>query len=412
VSHSARLSDYRTALTTPGAGVPALMSVLGRMPIAMVGLSLLLYVQRETGSFAVAGLVSAGSLVGVATGAVVQGRIMDRRGPTRPLLAIVGLFAAAVVAVVIAVETGQPAVVLVLLGGVVGLTEPMVGAASRSLWTYLLPPGPIRHAAYAYEAISLEVFFILGPALAGVLVVAPWAGTGLLAGAICMVVGSIGFALAPAVRAVRPAPDDSPRDLLGALASPGMRTVALAAFGFGITVGFVEVAVPAAATQAGHAPLGGLMLAMWSLTSVVFGLFYAIRPWPRPMSQRMPALLGVFSLLIAPLSIPTSLLGLAVALLFAGVWITPQSTAHTTVIEYVALPGTATEAFGWVITSVTLGLAAGHSTSGYLVEHVGVPSAFLASSVAGLLIAALVWSRRGTVPDHAPEPAPVAVAAR
>ncbi|HEY7593660.1 MAG TPA: MFS transporter [Actinophytocola sp.] len=400
VSHSARLSDYRAALTTPGAGVPAIFSVLARMPIAMVGLSLLLYVQRETGSFAIAGLVSAGSLVGVAAGAVIQGRIMDRRGPTGPLLVTTGLFVVAVVGVVLAVETGRPTAVIVLLGGTVGFTEPMVGSASRALWAHLVPAGPLRHAAYAYEAISMEVFFILGPAVAGLLVAAPWAGTGVVLGAACMTLGGVGFALTGAVRAVRP--DDSDRDLLGALASAGMRTVALAALGFGVTVGFVEVAVPAAATKAGHAPLGGLMLALWSLSSVIFGVFYAMRPWPRAMHLRLPALVGVFALLVAPLSLMTSLLALSIGLLVAGIWITPQSTTHSTAIEIVAPRGTATEAFGWVVTAVTLGLAAGQSISGYLVEHVGVHASFLASSGAGLAIAALVWTRRGTVTTYAP----------
>jgi predicted MFS family arabinose efflux permease len=50
-----------------------------------------------------------------------------------------------------------------------------------------------------------------------------------------------------------------------------------------------------------------------------------------------------------------------------------------------------------VITAATFGLALGQSTSGWLVEHVGIRSAFLASSAAGLLIAALVWARRRTV---------------
>jgi hypothetical protein len=401
VSHSARLADYRAALTTPGAGLPAIMSVLARMPIAMVGLSLLLYVQRETGSFAIAGLVSAGSLVGVAVGAVIQGRVIDRRGPTKPLLATVGLFGLAVTGVLFAVESAQPTAVIVLLGAAVGLTEPMVGSASRALWAHLVPAGPLRHAAYAYEAISMEVFFILGPALAGLLVVAPWAGTGVVAGAVCMIVGGIGFALSRAVRAVQP--QYTARRLLGALASPGMRTLAVAALGFGVTVGFVEVAVPAAATQAGHAALGGLMLAGWSLTSVVFGLLYALRPWPRSMGLRLPALLGAFALLIAPLALTTdSLPALAVALFVAGVWITPQSTAHSMALEIVAPRGTATEAFGWVITAVTLGLAAGHSTSGWLVEHVGLPASFLASSASGLLLAAVVWAARGTVRSYPP----------
>lgn len=409
MSHSARLADYRAALTTPGARAPVLTSLLARMPIAMVGLSLLLYVQRETGSFAIAGLVSAGSLVGVALGAVGQGRIMDRSGPTVPLLVTSGLFVLTITATIIAVEDHQPTAVLVGLGAAVGLTEPMVGAASRALWTHLVPSGPIRNAAYAYEAISLEVFFILGPALAGLLVAAPWAGTGLVIGAACMVVGGSGFALTAAVRAVTPSPSGGGR-LLGALASPGMRTLALAALGFGVTIGFVEVAVPAAATTAGHAPMGGLLLALWSLTSVGFGLYYAIRPFPKAMHLRLPVLLGLFALLVAPLAIPSNLWGLAALMLLAGVLITPQSTTHSTVIELVTPAGTTTEAFGWVVTSVTLGLAAGQSVSGYLVEHVSVASAFLAASGAGLLIAALVWLRRHTVVDqHARQPALVAV---
>src|SRR5947209_4252338 len=79
-------ADYRTALTTPGSRGPVVASVLARLPIAMIGISALFYVQRETGSFTSAGLVSAGSLAGVAVGAVIQGRLMDRFGPTRPLV--------------------------------------------------------------------------------------------------------------------------------------------------------------------------------------------------------------------------------------------------------------------------------------------------------------------------------------
>lgn len=404
MSHSASLADFRAALSTPGARTPVLTSLLARMPIAMVGLALLLYVQRETDSFTIAGFVSAGTLVGVAIGAVGQGRIMDRVGTTRPLLIASALFVVSVVIEIAAIETAQPAALMVALGWLIGLTQPMIGSASRALWTHLVPPGPVRHAAFAYEAISLEVFFILGPALAGIMVAAPWAGTGLVVSAVCMTTGAVGFALSKVVRAIRPVPATG-GSLLGAIATPGMRTVALAALGFGMTIGFVEVAVPAAATKAGHAPLGGVMLAAWSLTSVFFGVYYAAHPWPRRMSLRLPFLLGIFALLIAPLAIPSSLLGLALLSLVAGMWITPQSTTHSTTIDVVAPPGTATEAFGWVVTAVTLGLATGQSISGYLVEHVGVWSSFLASSAAGLLMAVVLWFRRETLAE---QPSPVA----
>ncbi len=396
MSHSARLSDYRAVLRTPGALIPVIGAFLARLPIAMVGLSLLLYVQHETGSFAIAGLVSAAVLVGVASGSVIQGRVMDRLGPTRPLLITCALLTLAVTSGVLAIESQAPTPLVVTLAFGIGLTQPMIGSASRALWTHLIAPGSARQAAYAYEAISMEVCFILGPALAGLLIAAPWAGTGVVAGCACMIIGAVSFALAPVVRKQALVSPEH-RSLLGALASAGMRTVALASFGFGVTIGFVEVAVPAAATRAGHAPVGGLLLAMWSLSSVIFGVAYAMRPWPRQMSLRLPVLLGAFAVLIAPLAIPTNLAWLAVTLLLAGILITPQATAHSAAIELVAPRGTVTEAFGWVITAVTLGLALGQSASGWLVEHVGIRASFLASTAAGLIVAALVWWQRGTV---------------
>lgn len=405
MSHSARLSDYRAALTTPGMRGPVVASLLARLPIAMVGLSLLLYVERTTGSFAVAGMVSAAALTGVALGSVVQGRLMDRFGPTRPLLGVTGLFAFFVTVSVLAVEAGASVFVLVPLALGVGATEPMVGSASRALWERMVPAGPTRMAGYAYEAISMEVFFILGPGLAGLLLAAPWAGTGVVVGAVLMVVGALWFAFNAVVRAWGPVVQ-APRPLLGAFAYPGMRTVALAALGFGVTIGFVEVAVPAFAKAVGQPSMGGLMLSLWSISSVVFGVLYGMRPWPRPMHLRLPVLLGGFALLAFLLAIPATLIGLGVALFFVGTLITPQSTAHSAAIEQVTPNGMAAEAFGWVITSVTIGLAIGQGLSGQLIEHFGTRPAFVASGVAGLLIALAVWLLRGTVQRGVPAEVP------
>jgi MFS family permease len=401
MSHNVSLADYRAALTAPGARGPVIAAVFARLPIAMVGLSLLFYVQRSTGSYAIAGLVSAGALVGTAVGSVLQGRIMDRLGPSRPLLLASALFAGLVAIAVVAVESHASTPVLIALALGVGMTQPTVGSASRALWSRLLPAGRARQAAYNYDAISIEVFFILGPGLSGLLAGLPWAGTGVLISAVSQTLGAIGFALTKTVRELRPL-EQTGSQLLGALASPGMRTVALAAMGFGVVIGFVEVAVPAAATAAGQQPMGGVMLSIWSVSSVIFGVLYGMRPWPRPMHLRLPVLLTGFALLITLSAIPSSLIWLTVTLLIAGMMITPQSTAHSTALEQVAPPNTVTEAFGWVITAVTLGLAFGQSVSGYLVEHVSVSSAFLAAAASGLIIAGLVFLFRGTIAAGVP----------
>ncbi|WP_408014145.1 MFS transporter [Saccharopolyspora elongata] len=398
MSQSMSLTDYRTALTAPGARGPVITSLLGRLPIAMVGLALMLYVQRQTGSFAAAGLVSAGALIGVACGSVAQGRVMDRVGPTIPLYVMSGVFATLVAIEVVVIELHAPVALMAALAFLVGISEPMVGPASRALWGRLLPPGPARDAAFSYEAISMEVFFILGPGLAGLMVAMPWPGTGVVVGATCMVVGSVGFATTRAARSHRPEPMPSGGgSLLGAIASPGMRTVALAALGFGMLIGFIEVGVPAAAVEAGHPTAGGLLLSLLSVSSVIVGVAYGLRPWPRPMHLRLPALLFGFAALLTLLAVPSTLWGLCLALLVAGSLITPQSTAHSVAIEIAAPAGTATEAFGWVVTSVTLGAAIGQSVSGQLVEISGPAASFLTASAVGVVFAAVLWLRRGTL---------------
>jgi MFS family permease len=397
---SASLADYRAALTSPGAVVPVLFSALGRLPIAMFGLATLLYVQQVSGSFATAGIVSAGALAGVSLGSVAQGRVIDRIGATRPLLVIAAVFAGAVTALVLAVESRQPLPVLAVLALLSGLTEPSLPGASRALWGALVPPGPRREAAYSYEAISLEVFFILGPALAALLVTAPWPGTGLVVAAFAMVVGSTGFALSGAVRGQEVAPAAASVGMLGALARPGMRTVALASLGFGLVVGAVEVGVPAVTAAAGSAALGGVLLSAWSVSSVLAGVLYSMRPWPRPLHLRLPVLLGGFAALVAAMSLtgPTgSIPVLVVAMLAAGALITPQVTAHSLTVDVAAPAGAATEGFGWVVTAATLGLAVGQSTAGVVVEASGPAAAFLAGGAAGAVLAAVLWQRRATL---------------
>jgi MFS family permease len=409
VSPSSSLADYRAALSAPGAAAPVLLSALGRLPIAMFGLATLLYVQRVYGSFAIAGLVTAGTLAGVALGSVAQGRIMDRVGPARPLLLVSVLLVTAVVALVTAVEAGRSVPTLVVLALAVGLVMPALPGASRALWSRLVPPGPSRAAAYSYEAISLEVFFILGPALAAFLVAAPWPGTGVVAATAAMAVGAAGFALTRPVRGHRPDPATrgSPAGVLGALARPGMRTITLAALGFGLVVGTVEVGVPAVTAAAGSAWMGGVLLSAWSVTSVLAGVLYSMRPWPRPLHLRMPVLLAGFAVLVAAMALTGpagSLPVLVVAMLAAGSLITPQVTAQSIAVDGAAPAGTATEAFGWVITAVTLGLAAGQSMAGIAVDRAGPPSAFLVGGAAGLALAAVLWFRRATL---APPPVPV-----
>ena len=72
-------------MAIPGARVPLVLSTAGSMPIGMFGLAILLLAYDVTGSFAQAGRWWARSASPTRSGAVAQGRLMDRLGQTRVL---------------------------------------------------------------------------------------------------------------------------------------------------------------------------------------------------------------------------------------------------------------------------------------------------------------------------------------
>ena len=74
---------YRTVLARPGALRLLASSLLGRMPVGMVGLATLLTVRAATGAYAAAGAVAGCYAVANSLIAPVHGRLIDRFGQAR-----------------------------------------------------------------------------------------------------------------------------------------------------------------------------------------------------------------------------------------------------------------------------------------------------------------------------------------
>src|SRR4051812_34543998 len=97
------LSSYRSVLSRPGALKFSLAGLVGRLPLAMAGLGIVLLVQSERGSYGVAGSVSAAYLAANAVLALPMGRLVDRWGQARVLSATSLAFAAAMVLLIVTI---------------------------------------------------------------------------------------------------------------------------------------------------------------------------------------------------------------------------------------------------------------------------------------------------------------------
>jgi MFS family permease len=102
------LTTYRRVLALPGALWFSMSGLLARLPISMVSLGIVLLVSGRTGSYSLAGSISAAYLLSNAAFAVPQARLIDRLGQGRVLPACVGVFALGLAGTMATVELDRP----------------------------------------------------------------------------------------------------------------------------------------------------------------------------------------------------------------------------------------------------------------------------------------------------------------
>jgi predicted MFS family arabinose efflux permease len=390
-----------TALAVPGALPVAAWSIIGRLGFSMLNLSLLIYVEARTASYAVAGAISAAGLIGTAAGVIGQSRLLDRYGTTRTLLAFTAPYALLSAGVIVLIDAGVPTVALAVLVAAQCASVPTVQVASRSMWRRLVPAGPVRDAAYSYEAISFELCWLLGPALAAVLATWLWPGSGLLVAVALSAAGAAGFALTAAARSHRPhaaprtavgTPDPSAG--AGSFRPAGVAVLLVATSAFGLTIGFVVVGVTAG-TQANGVPhLAGVLLGLLSISSMLGGLAYQRSPWPRPLTLRLPVLMAAFGTVLVIPSLPGGTLPLTIAVILAGATLVPQITVHNTLLDGLVPQRRLSEAFGWITTAIFAANAGGQALGGLVIQRYDHHAAFRTAAACAVLLAAVVWAGR------------------
>jgi MFS family permease len=393
------MRSYLTVWRLPSAPVLLLAGFAGRLPSSMVPLALLLMVQERTGSYAVAGGVSATYGIATALLAPVLGRLADRRSPRRVLLVQSAVYPVLLGAAAVVVIAGAPAAAMLAAAGAVGASTPLVAGTVRALWSRVDPA--VRPRAYALDATATELVFVAGPTTVAALTFLASPSIALAVAGVLGVAGALGIATSQPMRAWVPAPVER-RPLFATVATPGMPRILLSGTALMTGIGALEVAVPAFADAAGSPGMSGLLLAVWALGSAGGGLWFGARMISASLPRQYRwGMLGV-TLGLAPLAAVSSPWLLGVLLFLGGTAIAPTLTVQSSLVGSIAPPSATTEAFTWLST-VSFGASAiGAAVGGQLIESsVGVAGALVTATVAGALavLVTLLPGRRRRVPD-------------
>ena len=226
----------------------------------------------------------------------------------------------------VGILSGAAVWLLVVLAALQGATIPPISASMRSLWSRLVPEDTLE-SAFAFDAIQLELVFVIGPLIAAGLATALSPAVGMFLCAGFYLIASLGFATAPAARSVAQEAD-AERTRAGALRSPGMRTLVFAGGVTAVSFGALEVALPAFAEEEGSRGAVGPLITIWALGSVIGGLWYGARSWTSSVEKRFLILMVLLALGSAPLPFAPSIGVMGVLLVLTGFALAPLATTE------------------------------------------------------------------------------------
>jgi MFS family permease len=381
-------------LAAPGAATVLASSLVARLPLAMFSIALLVHAQRLTGSFAVAGAVSAAYAIGSAVSAPLLGGLVDRRGQTRVLIAGASLTALTLLAAGL-LPPSAPPILLVGLAAASGAATPPLDACVRTLLPQLAPDPDRLRTLFAFESTVLEVTFVVGPPLALVLGELWSTGAALVLSGLTLLAGTLAFATREPSRRWRP-DAKAPRRRGGSLRSPAIRTLILLLAGMGAVFGATEVGVTAAAHSLGHTGAAGPLLGLWGAGSLIGGFVATRRGGGASTRRGVALLLAALGLTHGGLILATgSVVALAAVITLAGATIAPTVATLYGLVDSAAPAGTETEAYSWLVTAELIGASLGAAIAGVLAQRAGPTGAFALVGASGglVVLVALVRSR-------------------
>jgi len=391
------LLPYAEILSIPRAWRFSVAGIIGRMPMSMAGLGMVLLISASTGRYAVAGSVSAAASLGMAVCAPQFGRLVDRYGQARVIVPLAAAFAAGIVGLILAVELGAPSWAYFPPGIVAGSTMPALGPMSRARWSAMLAGSPRLHTAFSLESVADELCFVIGPASVTMLATQVHPAAGIGTAAVLCIAGTLWFAsqreTEPPAAALPAHPDGLRSGRAGTrpgrLASPALAILVPVYLFLGAMFVSIDLSTVAFAANFGHKALSGFVLGTYALGSATGGLWYGARAWKAHAARRLAVTLTLTVAGVCAFWAMPDLAALTAVIFFCGLTIAPTLIAGYSLLESTAAPGRITEAMAWLGTGIYVGVALGSTAAGFVLDALGPRSGYVLAACCGCLAVAL-----------------------
>ncbi len=380
-------TGYRYALTRPGVLNFSAAGLLGRLPIAMNALAIVLLVSNETGSYAYAGALSALLAVTAGLVSILSSRVADRIGQTSVLRVLAIAHSASLVAFTASVLADLPRVVQVVLVVAAGATSPAIGSYVRARWTHVSVDPSMTRVGFAWESILDEAIFTVGPIITTAVAFTVGFGAPLFLAASFVLVGSLWLA---AARSSTPPPHRDNRastSLWAVVRFPGIPSLVVAALGLGTVFGSVDVGVVAFTAEQGTGSFAGIVLATFAATSMVGGILYGLRDWPGALHWHPRVAALTLTLVTIFLPFATNNVALISVIALTGFSVAPALIGIFTLASRLVPRRHLTEGLTWTNSGLAAGFALGSGLAGFVIDSLG-PRAGLSLTVLGAIAAA------------------------
>ena len=380
------LERYRRLFSAPHARQTFLASIIGRLPIGVTGLAILLLVQTHTQSFARGGLAAACYVGGLAFFGPTLGRVIDRYGPRAVLVGCAVGFPSSLALLVYSSAAGIPWIEGIAAAGA-GASFPPITVCMRTYFRRALTDDALLSAAYSAESVLIEIIFIVGPMLVAFFAafsspaMAVWFAAG------CAFVGTLIFVRSPALAGWH-VQARGPTNVLGPLANREFARLVGIVLCFATAFGFLEIGITAYAIEKADAAFAGVLLALMSAGSAMGGLAYGSRGWHVPLARQFAAALALTALGLGVLAIRWQPWLFAALTIVAGVAIAPALIIQSMLVTKTAAAEHSTEAFTWTTSALLAGVGIGLALGGVMLEWLPWPAVLAAGAVAALAAAA------------------------